>query len=111
MNIFYFFQNYLNKLNDTMFKIKWEKFVYGHMKRFIIVLVIFWVVVSAGFGYLASLIIGSFFAIVFMIIFSIYIGYVLFIQSVRFLAINNSRYVERIMNEDESVVNYDNVVG
>ncbi len=111
MNIYYFFQKYLDNLNDTVFKIKWEKFVHLHMRRFISIITISWIIISVTVGYLFSAAIGQLLGFLLMIVFSIYFGYMLFIQTIKFLAINNSRYLEKMMNEDDSVINYDNVVG
>ncbi len=46
-----------------------------------------------------------------MVVFNIYIGYILFIQTIKFLAVNNSRYIEGKINQDDSIIDYDNVVG
>ena len=111
MNIYYFFQKYLDNLNEIQFRIKWEKLIHNKINRFMTIIIFIWLVCSAGAGYLLTLLVGTFFGFLIMIIFSIYFGYALFIQSIKFLAINNSRYIEAQMNEDESVINYDNVVG
>ncbi len=111
MNLYYFFQKYLDNLNDTVFKIKWEKFVLQHMKRFISIIAISWLILSVALGYVFSAVIGQLLGFLLMIVFSIYFGYLLFVQTLKFLAINNSRYIDKMMNEDESVINYDNVVG
>ncbi len=111
MDIFYFFQKYLNNLNDTVFKIKWEKFVHSHMKRFISIIAIGWIILSVCLGYIFSAVIGQLLGFLLMVVFSIYFGYTLFIQTIKFLAVNNTRYIQKMMNEDESVIDYDNVVG
>jgi len=111
MNIFYFVQKYLDKLDEIQFRIKWEKFVHNNMRRFITIILLTWLLISAGSGYLLTLLVGTFFGFLIMIIFSVYLGYGLFVQSIKFLAINNSRYIESQMNGDDSVINYDNVVG
>ncbi len=111
MNLFYFFQNYLNKLDDVQFCIKWEKFVHNNVKRFVYVVLFIWIIGSLGVGYLLILLVGVFFGIILTGLFSMYLGYILFIQTIRFLAVNNGRYIQSKMNIDDSVINYDNVVG
>ncbi len=111
MNIFYFFQKYLNKSNEIEFRIKWEKFVHNHINRFITIMIVIWLFLSVGVGYLLNLVVGPFIGFLLMVIFSIYLGYILFIQTIKFLAVNNSRYIEEKMNQDESIIDYDNVVG
>lgn len=111
MNVFYFFQRYLDKLNEIEFRIKWEKFVHNKIKRFITVMFLIWIIVSVGFGYILSILVGAFFAFLLMMMFSVYFGYILFIQTIKFLAVNNTRYIAGQMNADESIINYDDVVG
>ncbi len=111
MNVFYFLQRYLDKLNDIQFGIKWEKLVQNNIKRFFTVMVIIWLLGSTLFGYFIGLLVGIFFSILLTIMFSIYFGYIIFIQSIKFLAVNNTRYIQSKMNIDETIINYDNVVG
>jgi len=111
MNIFYFFQKYLNKLNNIEFRIKWEKFVHNHINRFVTIMIIIWLLLSVGAGYLLNLLVGLLLGFLIMVVFSIYLGYILFIQTIKFLAVNNSRYIEEKMNQDDSIIDYDNVVG
>ena len=111
MNIFYFLQRYLDKLTHVEFVTKWENYVHFKIKRFFTVMIVIWILGSVGFGYVINLLVGPFIAFLLMIIFSIYYGYTLFIQTIKFLAVNNSRYIEGKMKQDESGINYDNVVG
>lgn len=111
MNLFYFFQKYLDKLNNTEFRIKWEKFVHSKIKRFITSILIIWALMTLAFGYLMYLISGIFFGFILMIFFAAYFGYIMFVQSIKFLAFNNTRYLQVQMGDDEDIINYDNVVG
>jgi len=78
MNIFYFFQKHLDKLNDVEF--------------------------------ISIILVGTVLGFFLMILFSIYYGYTLFIQSIKFLAVNNTRYIQGKVNIAESVINYEDVV-
>ncbi|MCK5761987.1 MAG: hypothetical protein KAH16_03710 [Candidatus Izimaplasma sp.] len=111
MNIYYFLQRYLDKLNQVEFIIKWEHYVHFKIKRFFTAIVFIWLLSSVGFGYIINLLVGPYIGFGLMIIFSIYCGYVLFIQTVKFLAVNNTRYIDVKMKQDESGINYDNIVG
>ena len=110
MNIFIFFQKYLDKLNNVEFNIKWEKFVHSKIKRFMVFVVIVWLLGSFGVGYLVIVLVGPILGFLLMILFSIYFGYSLFIQSIKFLAVNNTRYIQGKVDIDESIINYDDVV-
>lgn len=111
MNFFYFFQKYLDKLNDVEFNIKWGKFVQSNIKRFMVVVSVFWLLGSIAIGYLAIKLVGVILGFFLMILFSIYFGYILFIQSIKFLGKNNTRYIEGKAIIDESVINYEDIVG
>ena len=110
MDLYYFFQKYLNKKNDVEFGITWEKLVQTRIKMFIGVVFLIWVLLSALSGYLLSLLVGMFFGIVLMFFFGAYLAYIIFVQTLRFLASNNARYVQSKMDIDNNVMNYEDVV-
>ena len=111
MNIFYLLQKYLDKKNDVEFRITWEKLIQSRIKTFIGIVFLIWLLSTALLGYLFSLLVGVFFAIVLLFFFGAYIAYVLFIQTSKFLAINNTRYIQSKIDLDENVINYEDVVG
>ena len=110
MNIYYFFQKYLDKKNEVEFKIAWERFVHSKIKRFMTLIVIVWFIGIFVFGYFMNIIIGFFFAFILTIFFSAYWGYILLIQSIKFLGINNTRYIQGRAEMDENIMNYEDVV-
>jgi uncharacterized membrane protein required for colicin V production len=81
------------------------------MKTFIVIIILIWLLSTALLGYLISLLVWTFIAIVLTFFFGAYIAYVLFVQTLKFLATNNTRYIQSKMEMDENVINYDNVVG
>jgi len=105
MNLFYFYQKRLNKLNETKFIIKWENFVQYSMRKFIVWLLIIWVVSSIVFGYFIFDLAGIFLGVILTIIFALYLGYILIIQSIKFLALNSDRFIKAKMNQESSVIN------
>jgi len=111
MNLFYLLQKYLDKKNDIEFRITWEKLVQSRVKQFIGVVFLLWLLSTSILGYLFSLLVGTFFAIVLIFFFGAYIAYLIFVQTLRFLATNNSRYVQSKMEMNENVMNYEDVVG
>lgn len=111
MNLYYFIQKYLDKLNDVEFKIKWERFFHSKIKRFIITILVLWIIATIVFGYLMNLLVGWFFGIIIMFVFAAYFGYITLVQTLKFLAVNNTRYIQSRINIEEDVINYDNVVG
>ena len=110
MNLFYFFQKYLDKKNEFEFRISWEKFVHSKIKRFIGVIFLIWILGTILIGYFVNLIVGFFLGFIIMLFFSAYFGYILFIQTLKFLAINNTRYIQGQTVVDENVMNYEDVV-
>jgi hypothetical protein len=113
MYVYYFIQKYLDKLNDKTFMYKWEKWVIKRMFRFVmsIFFVYLFIVLLLGFG--ANEIMPGVFAIFLALVFGFFYGYSLIINTIRFLATNNKRYMYLKMDipQVKNGINYDNIVG
>jgi len=105
MNLFFMYQKRLNKLNETKFIIKWEKFVKDKMRKFIIWLLILWIISSFLFGYFIFDLAGFFLGLILTVLFAMYVGYVLVIQSIKFLAYNSDRYIKAKMLQEGTIIN------
>ena len=105
------FQKYLNRLDDYKFTNFWETKFIGHTRGYSLTALIYFVV---GFGLIFELLmIGNesvFFAV---IAFLFLLGtYGIFIRSIlRFLALNNQRYLQIKGGFQTETFNRDNVVG
>ena len=111
MNLFYFVQKYLNRLEDYKFVQVWENKIMNNMRRFVSTIFIIYIVIVVGIGALVNIDLGFFWALLIMMFFGAWLGYLTFIQFIRFLAINNERNMRIKMGTGGSGINYDNVVG
>ena len=111
MNLFYFVQKYLNKLDDYKFVSTWEQKFMNNMRRFVSIIFTIYVIIVVGIGALVNIDLGFFWSLLIMMFFGAWLGYLTFIQFLRFLAINNERFMRLKMGGTESGINYDNVVG
>lgn len=111
MNLYYFLQLYLNRLDDYKFKSVWEKHFMNRLGRFISIIGLLFLVIVFALGAITSNAIGFLSALLVMIMAFMIIGYYLVIGGIKFLAINNERYMRIIMGGNiNETINYDNVV-
>lgn len=110
MNLYYFVQKYLDRKDDYNFGIAWEQKFMGRISKIISIIFIIYVMIVIGFGILINGNGGFLLALLSMGTMGILLGYFLFVQFIRFLAINNERYMRIKMNQQENTFNYDNVI-
>lgn len=111
MGIYILLQRYLDKQNDQRFLHLWEKYVVGNLPRFFFVLSMIFIGVMLLIGYLIGLALGFFLTLFLTIVIAAYLGYDMVVETIRFFAINNQRYLLLKMGKNDSGINYDNVVG
>ncbi len=109
MNLFFVYQRHLNNLNETKFIIKWDKFVRQYMRKFMVLIFIAWLILNFAFAFFIFDVTGFFFGFVFTIIFSIYLGYVLLVQSIKFLTFNSDRYIKAKIYQENNIVDGESV--
>lgn len=93
MNIFYFLEKYFDKLDETKFRIKWEKYFQRHLRTVNALILLFWIVLTVSCGSLLTELSNWFFGFILMIILGIYFAFNIFVYYIRFLAKNNTRYM------------------
>jgi len=111
MGIYLLFQRYLDKQTDQRFVFLWEKYVTNSLRRFLLVMFIMYVGVMVLLGYLVSIVFGFFLTWLLIVVLGLYIGYDLIVETIKFLANNNQRYLLIKMSQKDSGINYENVVG
>lgn len=111
MQLYYFVQKYLDQLTDTVFIKRWESWFVHNPIRFFTTIFFLYMFLMFFIGYGALQMFGFFGFLFLMMLISFYFGYVTIIQTIRFLAINNQRYMLVKMSQNQSSnINYDNVV-
>lgn len=113
MSVFYFLQKYLDGLNDTKFMYRWEKMVLTKMVRFLMGVFFVYLFIVLLLGYGANEVMPPIFAMFVALVFGFFFGYTVIVNTIRFMAVNNSRYLQLKMNipDVRNGINYDNVVG
>ena len=110
MNIFYLLDKYFDKLNDFKFQVTWRKHFHDGLGRSISLLFFFWIIMVILFGTLLVKLVGSFFGLVLAIFFGGYYAYILIFQFLRFLAKQNTRFVQSEIYSQDNTMNYEDVV-
>ena len=110
MNIYFFFSLYLNKLNDHKFVTIWETRFLNNLKNIIGILFIVYLSLTFMSGFWYNSVAGFFGALLFMVLVGAVLGYFMVIHFIKFLAIQNDRYFKIKTGQQNSNINYDNVV-
>lgn len=110
MGLYYFMKLYLDKQSDQRFLHLWEKYVINNLSRFLLVIFTIYVAVMVLLGYIISVVFGFFLTWFLLIIIGLYLGYDLIVETIKFLANNNQRYLLIKTNNNSNGINYDNVV-
>lgn len=109
---FYLLQKYLDSKNDTKFIALWEKLVVRNFSRFIITVFFSYLFVILSIGWVFGEV--SFFLGLFAVFFfGFLISTVVVRNTIKFLGVNNQRYLLCKMTPkgNNNNIDYDNVVG
>jgi hypothetical protein len=108
----YLIQKYLNKLTDTDFLNKWENHFITYAKRYFLGAMFYFVlVVSALFAPIITEMNSIFGGLLMMFFITTVYGYYFLKWLVRFIGVNNSRFLSLKMGNPTDTFNKDNVVG
>ncbi|MCF7926001.1 MAG: hypothetical protein K9L74_00295 [Candidatus Izimaplasma sp.] len=111
MFVLYLVNKYLERLDDYKFEHVWETKITRHSKRLFTGLGIYYLVISMLLTTLLTL--GETFflldLLVFIFVLFVY-GYLLLTQLLKFIALNNQRYLEIKMNMKQDAFDKNNVV-
>ena len=110
MNIFYFFQRYLNRLPDNRFVHQYERLVLHRLQRFFGIMVSSYFILLFLLGFLVSISNGFFTVFIVVVIGGLLLGAAMVKQTLQFLATNNQRYMMAKMKQEEATFSYDNVI-
>jgi hypothetical protein len=110
MNIYFLFIWRLKRLDDYKFLEIWEQRYLNHMRQIISGLIILYLVLTIGTGIVfgeVNFITG----LMAMIFVGMVLGYYMVVHFIGFIAVENERYFRIKMGQQNSSINYDNVVG
>lgn len=112
MLVIYFLQKYLTKLNDNGFLDKWENHFIKYSRRYFLgAMFYFVIIVSALFTPVISGLGSVFGGLLMMFLIVIVYGYYFLKWVIRFIAVNNNRYLSIKMGSTTDTFSKDNVVG
>lgn len=109
MNVFYFYERYLNKLSDPRFVFQYEKSILHNMRRFFLIIFFTYIGLVLLSGYLTSLTNNGLTVIFVMFIVTFLLGFVLLKQTLSFLGRQNARYLQAKMQLNDTI-DYSNVI-
>lgn len=108
----YLFQRYLNRLSDYDFVTKWETKIVPRSRFYFMGSLVYFVI---GVGVISQLLLWGndsvFFSILVFLFVTMIYGFYFIRQGIKFLAINNQRFLRIKTGQQTNGFNKDNVVG